>query len=239
MMIDNDNNDVFGDDDNDDDDDDNDKVRSLGSMVVRTLSKVSRLKGTDYHKWTWTAWDLKRICRGTYDLDLINKNIQSKHIEFCKADRNTYLVGQESKCHVDVSQRKYRMAKPTKPWMCSISDLWNWPTAIPYIFSLRETSLPEKRHMAWFWECWSSMSGLKSEWAGYFSAELLCLVRRPDELQKWRNSCRQLQPRSVLGSFGVALMSCKVNFHVVRSALCRIQRVYWLWCSPFIFLGVL
>ena len=51
MMIDNDNNDVFGDDDNDDDDD-NDKVRSLGSMVVRTLSKVSRLKGTDYHKWT-------------------------------------------------------------------------------------------------------------------------------------------------------------------------------------------
>ena len=47
MMIDNDNNDVFGDDDNDDDDDDNDKVRSLGSMVVRTLSKVSRLKGTD------------------------------------------------------------------------------------------------------------------------------------------------------------------------------------------------
>ena len=52
MMIDNDNNDVFGDDDNDDDDDDNDKVKSLGSMVVRTLSKVSRLKGTDYHKWT-------------------------------------------------------------------------------------------------------------------------------------------------------------------------------------------
>ena len=31
-------------------------------------------------------------------------------------------------------------------------------------------------------------------------------------------SCRRLQPRSVLGSLGVALMSCKVNFHVVRSA---------------------
>ena len=31
-------------------------------------------------------------------------------------------------------------------------------------------------------------------------------------------SCRRLQPRSVLGSFSVALMSCKVNFHVVRSA---------------------
>ena len=52
MMIDNDNNDVFGDDDNDDDDDDNDKVRSQGSIVARTLSKVSRQKGTDYHKWT-------------------------------------------------------------------------------------------------------------------------------------------------------------------------------------------
>ena len=41
------------------------------------------------------------------------------------------------------------------------------------------------------------------------------------------------------GFFRCALMSCKVNFHVVRSALCRIQRVYWLWCSPFIFPGVL
>ena len=32
-------------------------------------------------------------------------------------------------------------------------------------------------------------------------------------------SCLWLQSRSVLGSFGVVLMSCKVNFHVVRSAL--------------------
>ena len=30
---------------------------------------------------------------------------------------------------------------------------------------------------------------------------------------------RQLQSRSVLDSFGVVLMSCKVDFHVVRSAL--------------------
>ena len=28
-----------------------------------------------------------------------------------------------------------------------------------------------------------------------------------------------LRPRSVFGSFGVVLMSCKVNFHIVRSAL--------------------
>ena len=39
-------------------------------------------------------------------------------------------------------------------------------------------------------------------------------------------SCLWLQSRSVLGSFGVVLMSGKVNFHVVRTALqysaCRI-----------------
>ena len=37
--------------------------------------------------------------------------------------------------------------------------------------------------------------------------------------QWWRNNCRRLQPRFVLFSTGVALMSCKVNFHLVRSAL--------------------
>ena len=45
-----------------------------------------------------------------------------------------------------------------------------------------------------------------------------------------RNSCLWLQSRSVLSSFGVVLMSCRVNFHVVRSALqcssCRILYVY-------------
>ena len=34
---------------------------------------------------------------------------------------------------------------------------------------------------------------------------------------EWRNSCLRRQPRNVLGSFGgVVLMSCKVNFPVVR-----------------------
>ena len=37
--------------------------------------------------------------------------------------------------------------------------------------------------------------------------------------EKRRNSCLLLQSRYVLDSFGVVLMSCKVNFHVVRSAL--------------------
>ena len=40
------------------------------------------------------------------------------------------------------------------------------------------------------------------------------------------DSCLWLQSRSVLSSFGVVLMCCRVNFHVVRSALqysvCRI-----------------
>ena len=44
------------------------------------------------------------------------------------------------------------------------------------------------------------------------------------------DSCLSLQSRSVLGSFGVVLMSSKVNFHVVRSALlypaCRIKYIY-------------
>ena len=34
-----------------------------------------------------------------------------------------------------------------------------------------------------------------------------------------QNSCPQLQPRSVLGSFDVVLVPCKVNFHLVRSTL--------------------
>ena len=36
--------------------------------------------------------------------------------------------------------------------------------------------------------------------------------------RKGRNRCLWLRPRSVFGPFGVVLMSCKVNFHVVRSA---------------------
>ena len=63
------------------------------------------------------------------------------------------------------------------------------------------------------------------------SARIFCtrafwLLRHTDEPQRGRNSCLWLQSRSVLSSFGVVLMSCRVNFHVVRSALqysaCRI-----------------
>ena len=56
------------------------------------------------------------------------------------------------------------------------------------------------------------------------SARIFCtrafwLLRHTDEPQRGRNSCLWLQSRSVLSSFGVLLMSCRVNFHVVRSAL--------------------
>ena len=57
----------------------------------------------------------------------------------------------------------------------------------------------------------SSGSGLKSECADNFSSEPdLWLLRHTDEAQRGRNSCLWLQSRSVLSSFGVVLMSCRV-----------------------------
>ena len=71
----------------------------------------------------------------------------------------------------------------------------------------------------------SSGSGLKIIVRGYFASEF-SLLRHTDEPQKGRNSCLWPQTRYVLSSFGVLLMSCRVKFHVVRSALqysaCRI-----------------
>ena len=109
------------------------------------------------------------------------------------------------------------------------------------LFFLCETSTwhldscPRKtRGMAWFCACSGSGfffvrvlgRGLKSECTDIFLQSFLWLLRHTDEPQKGRNSCLWLQSRSVLSSFGVVLMSCRVNFHVVRSALqysaCRI-----------------
>ena len=61
--------------------------------------------------------------------------------------------------------------------------------------------------------------GLKSESADIFYQSFLWLLRYTDEPQRGRNSCLWLQSRSGLSSFGVVLMSWRVNFHVVRSAL--------------------
>ena len=76
----------------------------------------------------------------------------------------------------------------------------------------------------------SSGSGLKIIVRGYFASEFSLLLRHTDEPQKRRNSCLWLHTRYVLSSFGVLLMSCRVNFHVVRSALqysaCRIICLY-------------
>ena len=67
---------------------------------------------------------------------------------------------------------------------------------------------------------------------GYFASELSLLLRHTDEPQKGRNSCLWLQSRYVLSSFSVLLMSCRVNFHVVRSALqysaCRIICLHFM-----------
>ena len=107
---------------------------------------------------------------------------------------------------------------------------WFWPI---FLFSLRDINLtlgllPPRRHVVWRDSVGveSSGSGLKIIVRGYFASELSLLLRHTDEPQKGRNSCLWLQSRYVLSSFGVLLMSCRVNFHVVRSALqysaCRI-----------------
>ena len=96
-------------------------------------------------------------------------------------------------------------------------------------------ALSGTRDMAWFCGCLSSMSELKNRVCGDFTAEPLCSLRRTEE-PTWRNSCLRLRPRSVLGSFGVVLMSYKVNFHVVRQ-LCRIQCVY-LFCLPAVLIKI-
>ena len=106
---------------------------------------------------------------------------------------------------------------------------WFWPI---FLFSLRDINLtlgllPPRKHVVWRDSVGveSSGSGLKTIVRGYFASEF-SLLRHTDEPQKGRNSCLWLQTRYVLSSFGVLLMSCRVKFHVVRSALqysaCRI-----------------
>ena len=72
----------------------------------------------------------------------------------------------------------------------------------------------------------SSRSGLKLEGADIFHQSFPWLLRYTDDPQKERNSCLWLQSHSVLSSFGVVLTSCRVDHHLVRSALqysaCRI-----------------
>ena len=94
------------------------------------------------------------------------------------------------------------------------------------LFSLRDINLtlgllPPRRHVVWRDSVGveGSRSGLKSECADIFHQSFLWLLRHTDEPQRGRNSCLWLQSCSVLSSFGAVLMFCRVNFHVVRSAL--------------------
>ena len=120
-------------------------------------------------------------------------------------------------------------AKITAYRILSMSLGWFWPILL---FSLRDINLtlgllPPRKHVVWRDSVGveSSGSGLKIIVRGYFASEF-SLLRHTDEPQKGRNSCLWLQTRYVLSSFGVLLMSCRVKFHVVRSALqysaCRI-----------------
>ena len=103
-----------------------------------------------------------------------------------------------------------------------------------FLFYLRDINLtlgllPPRRHVVWRDSegVESSRSGLKSECADIFQQSFLCcyaMLTSPKEGETavyiWLQSC------SALSSFGVVLMSYRVNFHVVRSALqysaCRI-----------------
>ena len=99
---------------------------------------------------------------------------------------------------------------------------WFCPCFLGWLFSLRDINLtlgllPSRRHVVW-----RDSVGV----ANIFHQSFLWLVRHTDEPPKGRNSCIWLQSHSVLSSFGVVLMSYRVNFHAVRSALqysaCRI-----------------
>ena len=100
-------------------------------------------------------------------------------------------------------------------------------------FSLRDINLtlgllPPRRHVVWRDSVGVviSRSGLKIRVRGYFSSEFSLVVVPFWRATKRAKQLSKLQSRSVLNSFGVVLMSCRVNFHVARSAsqssACRI-----------------
>ena len=109
-------------------------------------------------------------------------------------------------------------------WSCATGTQTKQNWSVPMFFGLIEPTEKKNR-----WSVtplpikgYTKNSGLKIRVVvtPYWRA-----TKRAKQLSMW------LRSRSVLSSFGVGLMSCKVNFHVVRSALqysaCRIY-VYLL-----------
>ena len=112
---------------------------------------------------------------------------------------------------------------------CMVLSMFHRLVLANFLFSLRDINLtlgllPPRRHVVWRDSV--GVEGFTSDCAAIFHQSFLWLLRHTDEPQRGRNSCLWLQSRSVLSSFGVVLMSFRVTFHVVRSALqysaCRI-----------------
>ena len=118
---------------------------------------------------------------------------------------------------VKTSVRNYRYYPICCNFCMVLSMFFRLVLANP-LFSLRDINLtlgllPSRRHVVWRDSVGvrSSRLGLKSECADIFSSEPhLWLLRYTDEPQRGRNSCLWLQSRSVLGSFGVVLMFCRL-----------------------------
>ena len=138
---------------------------------------------------------------------------------------------------------------------CMVLSMFFRLVFVNSLFSLRDINLtlgllPPRRHVVWRDSVGveSSRSGLKSECADIFHQSFLWLLRHTDEPQKGRNSCLWLQSRFVLSSFGVVLMSCRVNFtwydqHCrillaefnmsTRKDYLLVKRVLWFWKSHY------
>ena len=117
---------------------------------------------------------------------------------------------------------------PICPNFCMVLSMFFRLVLANSLYSLRDINLtlgllPPRRHVVWRYSVGvrSSRSGLKSECADIFSSKPdLWLLRRTDEPQRGRNSCLWLQSRYVFGSFGVVLMSCRVNFTISIAVFC-------------------
>ena len=81
--------------------------------------------------------------------------------------------------------------------------------------------LPSRRHVTWrdSVSVWVHCLGSKWEWVGILQQSFSVCCALLTSHKNGETVVYGYNPRSVLGSFGVVLMSCKVYFHVVRSAL--------------------